>query len=94
MAIQVYLDEILRARHMTSKELCKWVGITEANLSVLRSGRAKGVRFSTLNKICYYLQCEAGDILRFDGHLEEEEDEKSGEGEGRQDEEKRRMEDE
>ena len=57
---------------MTSKELCKWVGITEANLSVLRSGKAKGVRFGTLNKICYYLQCEVGDILRFDGKLEEE----------------------
>ena len=59
---------------MTSRELCKRVGITEANLSVLRSGKARGVRFGTLNKICYYLQCEVGDILRFDGQLEEEED--------------------
>lgn len=72
MAIQVCLDEVLKKRHMTSKELCKWVGITEANLSVLRSGKAKGVRFGTLNKICYYLQCDVGEILRFDGHLEEE----------------------
>ncbi|MCI8853006.1 MAG: helix-turn-helix transcriptional regulator [Lachnospiraceae bacterium] len=72
MAIRICLDEVLRERHMTSKELCKWVGITEANLSVLRSGKAKGVRFGTLNKICYYLQCEVGDILRFDGKLEEE----------------------
>ncbi len=72
MAIQVCLDEVLKKRHMTSKELCKWVGITEANLSVLRSGRAKGVRFGTLNKICYYLQCDVGEILKFDGHLEEE----------------------
>lgn len=72
MAIQVYLDEVLKKRQMTSKELCKWIGITEANLSVLRSGKAKGVRFGTLNKICYYLQCDVGEILRFDGHLEEE----------------------
>lgn len=50
MAIRICLDEVLRERHMTSKELCKWVGITEANLSVLRSGKAKGVRFGTLNK--------------------------------------------
>ena len=72
MAIQVYLDEILRERKMTSKELCALVGITEANLSIMRSGRARGVRFSTLNKICYHLGCEAGDILKFDGELGED----------------------
>ncbi len=55
---------------MTSKELCGLIGITEANLSILRSGKAKGVRFGTVNKICYYLQCEVGDILKFDGNLE------------------------
>lgn len=76
MAIQVCLEEILKARGMTSKELCKLVDITEANLSVLRSGKAKGVRFHTINRICYYLQCEVGDILKFDGELEDEEDEK------------------
>lgn len=70
MAIKIYLDEILRERHMTAKELCKLVGITEANLSILRSGKAKGVRFSTINKICYYLQCDVGDILKFDGLLD------------------------
>ena len=59
---------------MTSKELCKLVNITEANLSVLRSGKAKGVRFHTINRICYYLNCDVGDILKFDGILEEEED--------------------
>lgn len=75
MAIRVYLDEVLKERRMTAKELCKWVGITEANLSILRSGKAKGVRFGTLNKICYHLQCQVEDILRFDGMLEEEEDE-------------------
>lgn len=73
MAIRVYLEDVLKKRNMTSKELCRWVGITEANLSVLRSGKAKGVRFSTINKICYYLQCDVGDILKFDGSLEAEE---------------------
>ena len=51
MAIQVHLDEILKERRMTSKELCRMVGITEANLSILRSGKAKGVRFGTVNRI-------------------------------------------
>ena len=60
MAIKVYLDEQLRARGITAKELC-----------VLRSGKAKGVRFHTINRICYYLQCDVGDILKFDGELDE-----------------------
>ena len=51
MAIKVYLDEALKERGMTSKELCGLVGITEANLSILRSGKARGVRFATINKI-------------------------------------------
>ena len=72
MAITVHLSELLKARGMTSKELCAKVGITEANLSILRSGKASGVRFHTINKICYYLNCQVGDILRFDGKLEED----------------------
>lgn len=75
MAIRIYLDEVLKKRKITSKELCKQIGITEANLSILRSGKAKGVRFGTLNKICYYLQYDVGEILRFDGQLEETEQE-------------------
>ncbi|MEG1875255.1 MAG: helix-turn-helix transcriptional regulator [Angelakisella sp.] len=74
MAIQICLEEVLKEKGMTSKELCTQVGITEANLSILRSGKAKGVRFGTVNKICYYLGCEVGDILKFDGNLEEIED--------------------
>ena len=74
MAIESHLDEVLRARNMTAKELCQKVGITEANLSILRSGKAKGVRFHTINRICYYLQCDVGDILKFDGTLGEEEE--------------------
>lgn len=75
MGIYVNLDEILKIRGLTAKQLCEKVGITEANMSILRSGRAKGVRFHTLNRICYYLECDVGDILRFDGELEESEDE-------------------
>ena len=75
MAIKVYLDDILRARGMTARELCAKVGVTEANLSVLRSGKAKGVRFGTVNRICYYLDCDVGDILRFDGKLEDDDEE-------------------
>lgn len=56
---------------MTSKELCGLVGITEANLSILRSGKARGVRFATINKICFHLNCDVGDILKFDGKAEE-----------------------
>lgn len=74
MGIRISLDEILKRRGMTSKQLCEKVGITEANMSVLRSGKAKGVRFHTLNRICYFLGCDVGDILHFDGELEEEDD--------------------
>lgn len=72
MAIKIHLDELLKARGMTSKELCSLIDITEANLSILRSGKAKGVRFHTINKICYYLECDVGDVLKFDGKLEED----------------------
>lgn len=72
MAIRVYLDEVLRYRGMTAKELCSLVGLTEANLSILRSGKAKGVRFHTLNRICYFLECQVDDILQFDGRISEE----------------------
>ena len=75
MAIVVTLNEILKQRGITGKELCAKIGITEANLSILRSGKASGVRFHTINKICYYLDCDVGDILHFDGNLEETKDE-------------------
>lgn len=72
MAIKVYLEDVLKARGMTSKELCAKVGITEANLSILRSGKAKGIRFGTVNRICYFLSCDVGDILKFDGNMEDD----------------------
>ena len=75
MAIITHLEERLKEKGMTSKELCSKVGITEANLSILRSGKAKGVRFSTLNKICFHLQCEIGDLLKFDGNPEVDDEE-------------------
>lgn len=75
MAIRVYLEDVLKKKGMTSKELCAKIGITEANLSILRSGKAKGIRFGTINKICFYLECDVGDILKFDGNLEGDEDE-------------------
>ena len=71
MAIKIHLEDILKKRGMTSKQLCALVGITEANLSILRSGKAKGVRFATINRICYFLDCDVGDILKFDGNLED-----------------------
>ena len=74
MAIKVHLEDVLKERNMTSKELCGLIGITEANLSILRSGKAKGISFVTVNKICYYLQCDVGDILKFDGNLEEDDE--------------------
>ncbi len=78
MAIRVHLEEVLKKRGLTSKELCAKIGITEANLSILRSGKAKGVRFSTINRICYFLGCDVGDILKFDGILEEDDEEEKG----------------
>ena len=71
MAITITLSNILKERGMTSKELSQKVGITEANLSILRSGKANGVRFSTINKICHHLNCDVGDILHCDGELED-----------------------
>jgi putative transcriptional regulator len=74
MAIKVHLEDVLKARGMTSKELCAKIGITEANLSILRSGKARGIRFGTINRICYYLSCDVGDILKFDGNLEDDDE--------------------
>jgi len=63
MAIKVQLDALLKARKMTAKELAQAIGITEANLSILKNGRAKAIRFSTLEALCSELKCQPGDIL-------------------------------
>lgn len=65
MALVVKLDEMLHARRMTLTELAGKVGITLANLSILKTGKAKGVRFETLEAICEALDCQPGDILEF-----------------------------
>jgi putative transcriptional regulator len=65
MAIIVNLDVMLAKRKMRSKELAERIGITEQNVSLLKSGKVRGVRFETLEKICEVLQCQPGDILEY-----------------------------
>jgi putative transcriptional regulator len=64
--IAVHLDRILADRGMTLTELAERVGVTVVNLSVLKNGRARAVRFSTLSAICEVLDCQPGDVLRFE----------------------------
>ena len=66
MAVNVKLDDLLYARRMTLTELADRVGITLANLSILKTGKARAIRFSTLEAICEALGCQPGDILRFE----------------------------
>jgi putative transcriptional regulator len=65
MAILVKLDDVLHARRMTLTELAERVGITIVNLSILKTGKARAIRFSTLDAICIALSCQPGDILEF-----------------------------
>ncbi len=65
MPIVVNLDVMLARRKMRSRELAEKIGITEQNVSLLKSGRVKGVRFETLEKICKALDCQPGDLLEF-----------------------------
>jgi len=65
MAIIINLDVMLAKRKMRSKELAEIIGITTANLSILKSGKAKAVRFSTLEAICEALNCQPGDLLEY-----------------------------
>jgi putative transcriptional regulator len=66
MAIAVKLDDLLHDRRMTLTELAERVGMTLANLSILKTGKARAIRFSTLDAICEALSCQPGDILRFE----------------------------
>lgn len=66
MPIVVNLDVVLARRKMSSKELAERVGITAQNLSVLKTGRAKAIRFATLEAICTHLDCQPGDVLAFE----------------------------
>lgn len=65
MAIIVNLDVQLARRKMTSLELAQRIGLTQANLSILKTGKAKAIRMSTLNEICRVLECQPGDLLEF-----------------------------
>lgn len=65
MPILVNLDVIMTKRKVTGRELASYVGITEQNLSLLKSGKVRGIRFGTLESICKYLECQPGDILEF-----------------------------
>ena len=63
--IKINLDEVIKSRKLTSKELAKRIDITEANLSILKTGKAKGIRFSTLLNICRELDCQPGEIIEY-----------------------------
>jgi putative transcriptional regulator len=65
MPITVTLDVMLARRKVKSKDLAEYVGITEANLSLLKQGHVKGVRFDTLARICEYLDCQPGELLQY-----------------------------
>ena len=63
--IKITLGQVLLDRKLTSKQLAEKVGITPANLSILKTGKARGIRFRTLNKLCTVLHCQPGDILKY-----------------------------
>ncbi|MGF1753773.1 MULTISPECIES: helix-turn-helix domain-containing protein [Vibrio] len=72
MTICINLDIMMAKRKMRLKTLAKEVGITEANLSVLKNGKAKAVRLSTLDKLCEVLECQPGDILEFEANVHQD----------------------
>ena len=76
MAIVVNLDVMMAKRKISSTELSNRLGITMANLSILKTNKAKAIRFSTLDALCRILECQPGDILEY---VEDEEDEEKGE---------------
>jgi len=66
MPIRIHLDRVLSNRKVQSKELAEYVGITEQNISLLKKGKVKGLRFSTLERICEYLDCQPADLLEYE----------------------------
>ncbi|MEL6286306.1 MAG: helix-turn-helix transcriptional regulator [Pseudomonadota bacterium] len=74
MSIRVTLDRVLLDRRMSLTELSERVGVTLANLSILKTGKAKAVRFSTLEALCRELDCQPGDILVFETGREEDDE--------------------
>lgn len=71
MSIIINVDVMLAKRKLRSKELAEAIGITEQNLSILKTGKAKAIRLSTLDAICAYLQCQPGEILEFKSATED-----------------------
>ncbi|MGF1761952.1 helix-turn-helix domain-containing protein [Aliivibrio kagoshimensis] len=69
MSIRINVDVMMAKRKMRLKQLAQEVGITEANLSVLKNGKAKAIRLSTLDKLCEALECQPGDILEFEVNI-------------------------
>ena len=65
MPIKINLDQLLKERNMQSVDLANAIGITKANLSILKTGKAKAIRFSTLQHICQVLNCQPGDLLEY-----------------------------
>lgn len=66
MPIRITLDDMLSARNMKAKQLAAIIGVSETHLSLFRSGKVRGVRFSTLAKICAALECQAGELIAYD----------------------------
>ena len=77
MSIRVTLDRVLLEKRMSLTELSERVGVTLANLSILKTGKAKAIRFSTLEALCRELDCQPGDILEYDTEAADEKDSKA-----------------
>lgn len=71
MSIRINLDVMMAKRKMRLKDLAKEIEITEANLSILKNGKAKAVRLATLNKLCAVLNCQPGDLLEYENSIED-----------------------
>jgi putative transcriptional regulator len=66
MPVRIKLDEVLAARKLKAKQLAEMIGVSETHLSLFRSGKVRGVRFSTLAKLCAALECQPGDLIAYD----------------------------
>jgi putative transcriptional regulator len=82
VAIRINLDAVLAARGMTAKQLAAQIGVSETHLSMFRSGKVKGVRFSTLDKLCVALACQPADLISHDPSTPEPAEEDAGGGLG------------
>ena len=71
MAIRIMLDAVLAAKHLKAKQVAEMIGVSETHLSLFRSGKVRGVRFSTLEKLCRALDCQPGDLLAYEDAGEE-----------------------